>query len=700
MKRILFFLFVVVCALNANAQYTQADSSNVKKVFKLNGTRVTVIDTDTALNKGDTGLTSAKAVRGYVANHTVNIQRFKDSIAALRLKQVATTSFTSAVLRITLADGTNIDVAVPTFNQSTTGSAASLATQRYIYGNLFNGTADVIATITDTYIASSGVWNIAYNKRISSTSFTDSTFRISLADGTNIDVAVPTFNQSTTGSSATLTTARNIQGVSFNGSSNIDILNGTGLVRMAGTTISYDTTTYVPASRTIAGFNLGSDITLAALTATNNTITFSGSYNTSTARNIAVNMGGTYNWTTSHTWTNGVHIMQRSVSSNTATPGLTLQSTNIATSGSQQYKAPYLSFKGNYWSAASGTNVTSEWRLIEGTVDPGNQVTQFAYFAVQYSADGGAYITSPLFFRSAAIGIGTNLPASGMILHVVGNTRLEGTVTTQLAAGIVKSNGVANTLTSVSTIVNADVSASANIDATKIATITSGNVLGNTGSGNASIPFKTVIADVVTTYTDANQTIATIGTFELPTITANRTVSLPSPSSFTGNTITVWNKNTSSSFGWSWNTNAPVDASGTTLSGITNLSIATLKSDGTVWLRASNSTASTVYTITASTYTVSAYNPYTLYIVDYSSGATTITLPSASSMSGKTLEVVTVTNNDVRINANGSDLFNPGGFNHDHIFSFHPDEATGNRGARFYSNGTYWVMLTGGGVGS
>lgn len=57
-------------------------------------------------------------------------------------------------------------------------------------------------------------------------------------------------NQSTTPvitlvSAPKLTTARTIQGVSFDGTANINILNGAGLVRMAGTTISYDNTTYL-----------------------------------------------------------------------------------------------------------------------------------------------------------------------------------------------------------------------------------------------------------------------------------------------------------------------------------------------------------------------------------------------------------------------------------------------------------------------
>lgn len=41
------------------------------------------------------------------------------------------------------------------------------------------------------------------------------------------------------GSASTLSTARNIQGISFDGSANIDIINGTGFVKSSGTTLSY-----------------------------------------------------------------------------------------------------------------------------------------------------------------------------------------------------------------------------------------------------------------------------------------------------------------------------------------------------------------------------------------------------------------------------------------------------------------------------
>lgn len=55
----------------------------------------------------------------------------------------------------------------------------------------------------------------------------------------------PTLNQSTTGSAATLTTPRAIQGVNFDGSGAINPINGTGFVKTTGTALTYDNSTYL-----------------------------------------------------------------------------------------------------------------------------------------------------------------------------------------------------------------------------------------------------------------------------------------------------------------------------------------------------------------------------------------------------------------------------------------------------------------------
>lgn len=69
------------------------------------------------------------------------------------------------------------------------------------------------------------------------------------------------------GNAATATilqTARNIQGVSFNGSAAIDIINGTGFVKVTGTTLSYDNSTYVTSNIYTADGTLSGDRIITA----------------------------------------------------------------------------------------------------------------------------------------------------------------------------------------------------------------------------------------------------------------------------------------------------------------------------------------------------------------------------------------------------------------------------------------------------
>lgn len=67
----------------------------------------------------------------------------------------------------------------------------------------------------------------------------------------SVTSTTPVTNLSIGGNSATTTalaTARNIQGVSFNGTADINPINGTGFVKATGTTLSYDNSTYLTTS--------------------------------------------------------------------------------------------------------------------------------------------------------------------------------------------------------------------------------------------------------------------------------------------------------------------------------------------------------------------------------------------------------------------------------------------------------------------
>ena len=149
--------------------------------------------------------TTASSIRSYIGAGTGN----GDALTTNPLSQFAST--TSAQLRGVLSDETGTGLAV------------------------FNDTPTFISPILGT--PSSG--NLA-------------------------NCTFPTLNQNTTGSAATLTTSRNIQGVAFNGSANIDIINGTGFVKATGTTLSYDNSTYLTTSSAASTYQ-PLDATLTAL---------------------------------------------------------------------------------------------------------------------------------------------------------------------------------------------------------------------------------------------------------------------------------------------------------------------------------------------------------------------------------------------------------------------------------------------------
>jgi hypothetical protein len=118
---------------------------------------------------------------------------------------ITAVGLTASTLTLTRAAG-NLTAAVPTFNQNTTGSAATLTTARTIAltgdvtytSGVFNGSANVTGVAT---LANSGVTAGTYTKVT-----VDAKGRVTT--GASIVAAdVPTLNQNTTGSAATSTAA-------------------------------------------------------------------------------------------------------------------------------------------------------------------------------------------------------------------------------------------------------------------------------------------------------------------------------------------------------------------------------------------------------------------------------------------------------------------------------------------------------------
>lgn len=172
------------------------------------------------------------------------------------------------------------------------GSATVLQTARNINGVSFNGSADITiaaagSTLTGTSLAAG----------ITSSSLTSFGASIALgtpASGTLTNCTFPTLNQNTTGSAATLTTARTLWGVSFDGSANISG-SMTSLGDLTGGASSMTITAGTGNSRTLIlrTTTSGGTATTALTLNADQSATFAGSIDLSTKNIITDTSTGT-----------------------------------------------------------------------------------------------------------------------------------------------------------------------------------------------------------------------------------------------------------------------------------------------------------------------------------------------------------------------------------------------------------------------
>lgn len=195
-----------------------------------NGTAVADGYLGTGINANKIGGGTVSSTEfGYLAGVTSAIQ------TQLNGKQASgsyiTASSTDTLTNKNLTSGTNT---FPTFNQNTTGSAAKWTTARNLAGNSVDGSANV--TFANKFIvqgtSDSGLSAAQFLGALGTgiVKNTTSTGVLSIAAAGDF----PTLNQNTTGSAATLTTARTIGGVSFNGSANITVASATGGFSVSG----------------------------------------------------------------------------------------------------------------------------------------------------------------------------------------------------------------------------------------------------------------------------------------------------------------------------------------------------------------------------------------------------------------------------------------------------------------------------------
>ena len=234
------------------------------------------------LNQNTTGsaatLTTARTIHGVSFDGSANIdltEVVQDTVGAM------VGSNTETGISVTYEDGDGtLDFVVGTLNQDTTGNAATataLETARTIHGVSFDGTGNIDLTevVQDTVGA-----------MFSSNTETGITVGYEDGDGT-IDLAVGTLNQNTTGSAATLTTARTIAlsgdvagSVTFDGSANATIsttVQANSVALGTDTTGNYMTEiaggTGVSVSHT-AGEGSTATLSIGQAVATNSDVTF------------------------------------------------------------------------------------------------------------------------------------------------------------------------------------------------------------------------------------------------------------------------------------------------------------------------------------------------------------------------------------------------------------------------------------------
>lgn len=134
------------------------------------------------------------------------------------------------------------------------------------------------------------------------------------------------------------------------------------------------------ANSTISGISLGSN--LANLSATDSTLTFSGTYNGGTARTIGINLGNTNTWSALQTLTGGILV-------NNSTSTITNLSVINGTTTNATSTALYVSGR-------AGVGTTTPWKTFsvtgEAAFDGGSAATSTIYVNSTDAAKGGRII--------------------------------------------------------------------------------------------------------------------------------------------------------------------------------------------------------------------------------------------------------------------------------------------------------------------
>ena len=243
-----------------------------------------------------------------------------------------------------------------------------------------SGDVDIDGTLEADAITVNGT---AFSEVISDTvgamfsSNTETGITVTYQDADNtIDLAVGTLNQNTTGSAATLTTARTIGGVSFNGAANINLpgVNSGGNQNTSGSSGSSGSCTGNAATATLA-----TNITASANNSTSETTYLTFVDGATGTQGIETDTGLTYNPSSGVLTTTGlVHA-----------PGLALYRKVISTSyATQTYSTSYIEIPTELRIKYTAQRTIITCCLIMGRLRPNNRVM---YYEIYDWNSGSAY---------------------------------------------------------------------------------------------------------------------------------------------------------------------------------------------------------------------------------------------------------------------------------------------------------------------
>ena len=250
-----------------------------------------------ALNRGGTGQTTAQAAMNSFAGAVTSGSYLRGNGTNVVMSTIQVTD-------------------VPTLNQNTTGTASNITASSnstlttlsslslpgsQVSGNISGNAANVTDTVA---IANGGTGQTTQAAALTALSGTQSSGKYLRSDGTNTALAsivasdVPTLNQSTTGSAATLTTPRAIYGNNFDGSAALTQIiastyggTGNGFTKFSGATTAEKTYTLPDATTTILTTNSAVTIGQGGTGQSGKTAAFDALSPTTTKGDLIVNNG-------------------------------------------------------------------------------------------------------------------------------------------------------------------------------------------------------------------------------------------------------------------------------------------------------------------------------------------------------------------------------------------------------------------------